>query len=208
MEFWNDEVTERSWQQLIALRKKINFMLIGGWAVYLYTKLQKSRDIDVVVSYETLRKLSSEYALSKNDRLRKYEIKLDGFDIDIYLPGYSSLSLPVKDLVNKFGNSVEGFTLPAPEVLMALKIGAAMERKDSIKGGKDMIDVLGLLFFADVDLKQFKKLTIEYELKEYCRFLLSTLNSFDTKMVSYLNLNPKTFSEKKRIWVARIKGIL
>lgn len=35
MEFYNDLITQKSWQTLKRLAGKIEFVLIGGWAVYL-----------------------------------------------------------------------------------------------------------------------------------------------------------------------------
>ena len=69
MEFWNDEVTMQSWSRLIELSKEIEMVVIGGWAVYLYTGLSKSKDIDIIIDYSTLRKLASKYSLVKNDLL-------------------------------------------------------------------------------------------------------------------------------------------
>ena len=47
--YYQDLITEKSWQILIRLKSKIDFVLIGGWAVYLYTKGLKSKDIDIVI---------------------------------------------------------------------------------------------------------------------------------------------------------------
>lgn len=50
MEFWDESVTEKSWIKLLELKKEVAFILIGGWAIYEYTNLQKSKDIDVTSS--------------------------------------------------------------------------------------------------------------------------------------------------------------
>ena len=49
MDFWNDEITKRSWERLMELKNKFNFVLIGGWAVFMYTGNNRSKDIDIVV---------------------------------------------------------------------------------------------------------------------------------------------------------------
>ena len=50
MEFWNSLLTEKSQKLLMQLKNQpIKFILIGGWAVWLYTKQQKSKDIDIVL---------------------------------------------------------------------------------------------------------------------------------------------------------------
>ena len=74
MNYYRDQVTQKSWQVLTALSNKYEFVLIGGWAVWLYTKQLKSKDIDMVVALDQLGKLSRDYDLVKNDRLFKYEI--------------------------------------------------------------------------------------------------------------------------------------
>jgi hypothetical protein len=45
--YYNDLITQKSWQTLQVLRGRLEFVLIGGWAVYLYTKALKSKDIDL-----------------------------------------------------------------------------------------------------------------------------------------------------------------
>ena len=43
MEFWNSLLTQKSWELLQKLSKeKFRFILIGGWAAYLWTKQHKS----------------------------------------------------------------------------------------------------------------------------------------------------------------------
>lgn len=60
-----DSSIKKRWYRLRELNKEIEMVVIGGWAVYLYTKLSKSKDIDIVIDYGTLRKLDSEYTLVK-----------------------------------------------------------------------------------------------------------------------------------------------
>lgn len=208
MEFWNDEITDKSWNKLVELKKEINFVLIGGWAVYLYTKLHKSKDIDIVIDYSSLRHLQVNYILNKNEGLKKYEIKLDeGFDIDIYVPNYSELTVPVKDIIST-STMREGFNVPRPEVLVLLKLSAFINREQSIKGSKDSIDILGLLFYTDIDFKLLKNLIKEYKLESYSRTLLNVLENFDVSMVGYLNLNENSFSKFKKKFKPFIMGLL
>jgi hypothetical protein len=58
-DFWNSLLTEKSWEILQELRKKHNFVLIGGWAVYLMTKQHKSKDIDMVISIKELEQVNA-----------------------------------------------------------------------------------------------------------------------------------------------------
>jgi hypothetical protein len=91
MEFWNSDITEESWNKLQEMRKSFDFILIGGWAIYVYTKMHKSKDIDIIVDYDVLRSLGSLGKVQKNDRLHKYEIKSERFDIGVYLPAIRNL---------------------------------------------------------------------------------------------------------------------
>jgi len=141
MEFWNSLLTEKSWNLLIELRKKpIRFVVIGGWAIYLHTNAHKSKDIDIIIEgYKDLDWLKMNYDLRKNDRLRKYEIKQEEIDIDIYMPFFSKLGLPVEDLL-KETEKIEGFEVVNPEALLILKQAAEKERRGSVKGMKDKLE--------------------------------------------------------------------
>ena len=47
---WNEEIMKKSFEfikRLVAL--DINFILIGGWAVYFLTKYHMSKDIDMFI---------------------------------------------------------------------------------------------------------------------------------------------------------------
>ena len=50
MDFWNDISTRKSWDLLKILKKKFNFIVIGGWAIYLWTNALKSKDIDIILT--------------------------------------------------------------------------------------------------------------------------------------------------------------
>ncbi len=57
MGFYYPDIAEESWRLLLELRRRYAFTLIGGWAVWLYTKSLKSKDIDIIVDYEGLDRL-------------------------------------------------------------------------------------------------------------------------------------------------------
>src|SRR3990167_1979401 len=126
-EFYHDLITEKSFEILKELRKKFKFILIGGWAVFLYTKSLKSKDIDIIIDYDELGKIKKEYDVSKNERLKKYEVKSGGIDIDIYLPYFSDLGLKAEQAQN-YCQNLEGFFVPIPEVLLILKVYAYLDR--------------------------------------------------------------------------------
>lgn len=165
MNFYHDLITEKSWMKLQELRRSFKFVLIGGWAVYLYTKGLKSRDIDFICDFNELQKLRSSFELIKNERLKKYEIHAGEFDIDIYVPFFSDLGIAVEDLMHMTSN-VEGFTLLQPEPLLILKQKAFSDRALSAKGEKDRLDIISLLK-AGVNLKTYASLLKKYALTRY-----------------------------------------
>ncbi|OGZ98132.1 MAG: hypothetical protein A3D41_04080 [Candidatus Sungbacteria bacterium RIFCSPHIGHO2_02_FULL_41_12b] len=194
-QFWHNIITDKSFVFLQKLRKKFKFVLIGGWAVYFYTHSLKSKDIDIIVNFEELGRLRESFDVRKNDRLKKYEIQQAGFDIDIYVPHWSELGLPLEDVLNT-ATLIEGFRVPEKEVLFALKLFAYSQRKSSLKGKKDMIDILSLLYSGGARFPSLFKIIEKYnargigaELKE----ILTTV--FEVKE---LNLNRKHFSDFKK----------
>lgn len=203
MEFWNSNLTEKSWILLQELRKKYNFILIGGWAVYLWIKQQKSKDIDIVVDLKELQILKKEN-LIKNDRLKKYEIKFNEIDIDIYVEHFSKLSIPVEDIKN-YTSEIEGFHVISKEALVILKQGAEIERRNSIKGEKDKIDIFTLLFFSDFDFKKYYSILKKYSLKNYLIELTNLLKNF--RDFQELNLSPREFKLKKQKILYELKKL-
>lgn len=153
MPYYHDLVTEQSWEELKALRKEIEFLLIGGWAVYLYTKALKSKDIDLIVDFPQLSRLAKLYALSKNERLKKYEAVKEEVQIDLYLPHYSRLGIPVH-ILKEHPRQAEGFTLLDPDYLLALKLHVLSQRARTPKGEKDLLDCLALIRSGVSELKE------------------------------------------------------
>lgn len=174
-------------------KKKYDFILIGGWATYLWTKQLKSKDIDIVVDINELQKLKQEQ-LIKNDRLKKYEIKFEEIDIDIYVPYFSKLTIPAEDIKN-YSTGLEGFNVITPEALLVLKQGAEIERGNSVKGEKDIIDIVSVLFFSGINLKNYAGILKKYKLEAYLNNLIALLKNF--KDYDSLNLNPREFKLKK-----------
>ncbi len=196
MEFWNSLLTEKSWNVMQQLKKEqFRFIVIGGWAVYLWTKQNKSKDIDIILpEIKDLSKLKK-YALKKNERLKKYEIKFEEIDINIYVPYYSNIILPIEH-ISKEISKIENFEVVNPEILLILKQGAELDRKDSTKGQKDRIDIMTILFYANVDFNKYRELLKRYNLQNYRQRLKIILNSF--KDIKHLNLNAQEYSKIKK----------
>ncbi len=203
-EFWNSAVTEKSFNLLLNLKKlPFEFVVIGGWAAYLWTKAHKSRDIDILLkNFEDMKYLKEHYALKKNDNLKKYEIKMEEIDIDIYVPFYSRLALPVEECL-KHTAKIEGMEVVSPEVLLILKQGAELERKDSVKGEKDRLDAMALLVYSPVNSKKYYALLKANKLEHYYERLKVIIASF--KDIEYLGLNPREFKLKKQEILERMK---
>lgn len=193
--FYQDIITQKSWTLLGELKKELDFILIGGWAVFLYSRSLKSKDIDIVIDYKELDKIRNKYELFKNDHLRKYEIKRGGIDIDIYLPFYSNLGFPV-DKLSAFVNTIDGFKVPRKEVFLITKLKAYMGRKTSIKGQKDKIDIISLLFLDDFDVIFYLDLLDHYNLQEF-KGLIETILTETTEMKE-MGLSRHFFAKKKK----------
>lgn len=156
MNYYRDIVTQKSWRLLEKFTKTYRFVLIGGWAVWLYTKQLKSKDIDLVVTFDQLEKIRQDYSLFKNDRLKKYEIIQEEIHVDIYVPQYSALGIPVETLV-KTAHPLGGFRVPPPEVLLILKLVAYISRAASVKGRKDLADIVSLLTLPQFDWNTYRQ---------------------------------------------------
>jgi len=203
MEFWNSQLTEKSWAVLQEIRKKYKFILIGGWAIYLWTKQQKSKGIDIIVDIQELQKLKKEN-LSKNDSLKKYEIKTGELDVDVYVSHYSKLTIPPEEVKN-YTSKIEGFTVASKEALLILKQGAEKERENSVKGEKDKVDIISLLFFSDIDFAKYKEILKKYRLESYIRRILSLLRAF--RDYDLINMTPRAFKLKKEKLINEIKRL-
>lgn len=170
MEFWNDIAIDRSYKIMQELRKKMDFVLIGGWAVYFFTKAIKSKDIDIIVDFENLSKIKLELEMKKNIFLKKYEIEAEGVPIDIYVPYYSEFVVPEEEIIKNFV-VVENFKVPKPDILLLLKQQAEIQRKENIKGQKDRVDIICLAKSGKVNWKRYRQLVKKFGLVEYARRL-------------------------------------
>ncbi len=163
MDYYHDLVTQKSWEELTNLSRFVSFVLIGGWAVYLYTKGLKSKDIDILVNFDALGVLKNQYAITRHERLKKYHAIRDVVDIDIYLPYYSRIGIPVEDLMGKT-RLIEGFHVIDPNYLLALKLFALGQRGRTPKGRKDFLDILSLFTKARIDGRLVHTILDQYHL--------------------------------------------
>jgi len=166
---WRDEIVERSWQVLRELKSFADFVLIGGWGVYLWTRKMKSRDIDIYIDQENFYRLQSKllqknFALKRNVRLLTFEALIDDVEVDIYTPFMSKLAVPCMDVFSKrLYSLIERFKVAIPEVLLLLKAQAAQERWHAEKGMKDRVDIISLLKFADIKHDLLNQMLAKYD---------------------------------------------
>ena len=194
-EFWHSSITEKSWTILLELKRQFQFVLIGGWAVYLYTYALKSRDIDIILEYEELARLRATYPVVKNERLKKYEARAQEVEIDLYLPHYSNPGLPA-EIILKETDICEGIRVPIPEVLLLLKLNVFQQRKLSTKGEKDKLDIFSMLAKANLNLNRVLLLSQCYQKEALVQELRSLLK--ETSQVPQLNLSVHGFSRLKK----------
>ena len=194
MDWYRDSVTESSWQLLQELKRQFNFCLIGGWAVWLYTKQLKSKDIDLVVAPEELSQIRRIYDLTRNERLKKYELRRGEVQVDVYSAYYSDLGVAAEKILADC-RIVTGFSVPAPETLFILKLAAWLERKNSPKGRKDLIDMLSLLQLQQLDKNKLKFPQLSSLIKEIKQLI----------EVPELKLNRHQTAKQKKFWLERLE---
>ena len=202
MDYWHNILTEKSWEILQKIKSDFNFTLIGGWAVYLWAKTHKSKDIDIIIDFETLSKLKEKYGIRKNEHLKKYEIKQEEIDIDIYVPYYSKLIIPLEEIETE---KIEAFTVAKLEYLLVLKQGAEMERKESEKGEKDRVDILSILFNCSINYRLYQRILKKHNLEHLLERLVKIVKGFDN--YKYLNLTPRELKLKKHKVLEELKSI-
>lgn len=198
MQYWNNLLTQKSWDVLKKLSSEIDLIVIGGWATYLWTQSSKSKDVDILVDYATLSKLKKNYDMRKNDRLRKYEIKIDEIDVDIYVPHYSTLGIPVEEM-EEHVTTIENIRTVQPEALLILKQGAEIQRRNSIKGEKDRLDIIALL--NHVDIKKYAALLKKHGKEDYIDELMRAIQTFD--QYEYVGMNQREYKLWKKKMLSR-----
>jgi len=191
---WRDETTEKSWQVLNELKNLADFILIGGWAVYLWTHKLKSRDIDLCINQENFYKLQQkllqqDHAVKRNIRLMKFEAIIDTVEVDIYTPFLSKLVVPCQDIINqKLYSSIEHFKTAQPEALLLLKAQAAQQRWHSEKGAKDRTDIISLLQHADIKQGTLKQMLKKYDSQNTLKNIIKRTITESRTEYKYLNL--------------------
>jgi len=204
MEFWNEIAIDKSFKILQELRRKFDFVLIGGWAVYFLTKAIKSKDVDLIVDLEELTKLRTSIGMQKIDFLKKYEAKVEGVSIDIYVPYYSEFAIPPEEIL-KNTVRIENFRIPKPEILLILKQQAELQRRNSVKGQKDRVDILCLAKSGKVNWKNYKRFLKRFKLEEYENELKEIISS---ARIEFEYLGIRNLREVKKIKEGILKEMM
>ena len=179
---------------------EINDNLLEDNAGLLSEKNELSTTLDH--SRQELNKLKEGYVLTKNDRLHKYEYKKEGIDVDIYVPHYSELAIPCEDLVGMC-SVVEGIKTVDPEPLLVLKQAAELERRGTVKGEKDVIDIVSLLASDSLDFKKYAEVLKKYGLENY-RGELKGLLLRSAEALGTFYKNPAKVKKKRREWIEQL----
>lgn len=192
MDYYRDTVTDESWKLLTALAGVFSFTLIGGWAVWLHTRALKSKDIDIIIDLPTLGNLRESFDVTKNNRLRKYEIIQGPVQVDIYAPHWSDLGIPF-ETINANLTTIQGFHVPKSEILLCLKQIAYTSRVGSAKGKKDLLDMVSLLSLPHFSCELYHTLAPKtiLPLVDILRPLVD---------IPELSMNRHTFARLKKKW--------
>ena len=162
-EFYNDNETSKSLDVLNGLAKKVDFVLIGGWAVNFYVNMQKSKDVDIAIDTEQL-PYFKKYGIQDYGEIGiKYSL-IDGTYVDLFIEGVADedITIPVKKILATT-NVIRGIKVVDESILLLLKMGGYF-REERDKQRKDVIDVVTLLFYGRVNLRTVKKYVEEYKI--------------------------------------------
>ncbi len=201
MQFYHNLIIEKSFEYLKNLKKIYRFILIGGWAVYLYSKSLKSKDIDIIVDYDELAKIKETMEIIKNERLKKYEINAGNFDVDIYAPHYSDLGIKIEKIKNNLANK-EGFIVPVLEILFLLKLFAWHNRCGTAKGQKDELDIFSLAFLSEFDWRKYSKFVEEFNFLKHNKEFINLLKN--THSIKELNINEQKMAKMRKMILGEI----
>ncbi len=136
-------------------KNKFQIVLIGGWAAYAYNPYMKSRDIDLVVKKEDYWKLknflsslgfSETYGghLGKKGFLLLYQG--DKIEVDVYDETVAGFGVK-RAIENSKEREIENKLVKVASVtdLIIMKFKSAIDRIGSMKGEKDLSDLLAIL---------------------------------------------------------------
>lgn len=128
-------------------------VFIGGVAVYLHVRraqlserfVEFSHDGDFSISLSDFGVLRDTDDVTKNLRLRKYQIVRHDAEFDVYLERQSGLVVPFRALYAA-STVIDRVRVASLEHLLALKLEAYRDRRRSTKGSKDERDIVRVVY--------------------------------------------------------------
>ena len=156
---------ENDFNRLLDNVKEISALIpgavfIGGVAVFLHASktmqeiAEASHDADLFIGLCDLADLRDIEELTSNRRLDKQQFIKDGFEFDVYVERNNSLAVPYDDILLCSSN-INDIRVASLGHLLILKSDAAISRKGSAKGQKDMRDIIRILMLcskSDIDI--------------------------------------------------------
>ena len=205
--FWNKEKTKGGFELLHRLAKEVDFVLIGGWAVYYYVRQQESLDIDIAIRYDKV-DYFERFGISQYENIKvKYSV-VDGIYVDMFLTEFSDKELPIPvSKILKSYTKIDGIKVVEREMLLLLKLWGYF-RDDEVKVRKDVIDVISLLFYGGIDLDKFRSLVDAYKIERRrgMDVLLEYLDKGET-LLEYIGIDKNEYSMKRKEYKDRIEGM-
>jgi len=207
MQFWNEEQTKKSRELLNMLASSVDFVLIGGWAVYMYIRQQMSLGVDLAITYNSLEYFRKYGINDYKDMKVKYSI-VNGVYVDLFIEDFSDKDLPVPvSTILKEYNIIEGIKVVDKELLLLLKLWGYF-RADEQKIRKDMLDVLGLMLYGDIDLKKFKAYIDAYKVPK--RRSVDVLLEYLDKRVqveNFIDISKKELHERLKSYRMQLRRL-
>lgn len=163
-QFYN-ELAGKSQIVLRILSIDADFVLIGGWAVHAYVGLQRSLDIDIAIDYKSLDYFRSRGMQKKDVGINMNYVVIDGITVDLFIPEFTDkdLPFPVNVILSNY-IKIDNIKVVKREFLLILKLWGYFGGEET-KLNKDIIDVVSLLFYGDINLKEVKRLNEKYNLE-------------------------------------------
>ena len=109
--------------------------------------------------------------------------------------------------IQKLSTKVQGITTIPLEVLLILKQAAEIERRNSVKGQKDSIDIITILIHGGIELNKYLELLEKYNLRFYVNEIIYVIKNFNTKHIDYFDINLKKFVDWKKNYLERLKAL-
>lgn len=172
-------------KKIISAQKRYGFkvVLIGGWAVWIYSRYLKSKDIDLIIDEREFWKLKNlliqmGFSETYSEHLGKKGfaklINTDKVEIDVYEMRIGNIRVEpiIKGSIKRKVNGLEVLIANVTD-LFVLKSISLLERMGSAKGEKDISDLLALLdkHYSSIDWNVVKKIGKE-DLKKVFEILL------------------------------------